>query len=82
MDIVRAFQMVHSVKLALQDVRDEVDQDHSKWFQQAINLASGHGVEPPVPRTCKRQTQRENTEANGPEEYYRRTLTITDYSIR
>ena len=34
MDIVWAFQMVHSVKLALEDVRDEVDQYHSKWFQQ------------------------------------------------
>ena len=42
-----------------------------EWFQPAVNLASELGIEPSVSRTCKRQTQRENSEANGP-----------DYSIR
>ena len=29
-----------------------------------------------IPRTCGRQTQRSNIEADSPEVYYRRTLTI------
>ena len=68
--------MVNNVKVALQDVRDKVDSYHSQWFQQAVNLAREVGTEPSVPRTCKEQTQRDNTESSCAEEYYRRTLTI------
>ena len=76
LDIVRAFHMVNYINVALQEVRDEVDSYQSQWFQQAVNLAREVGTKPSVPRTFKKQTQRDNTESSCAEEYYRRTLTI------
>lgn len=49
---------------------------HGDWFQEAARVAASLDTEPSMPRLCGRQTQRANAEADSPEEYYRRNLTV------
>ena len=49
---------------------------HEECFKDATELASNVGVLPSVPRVVGRQIHKNNTPADGPSEYYRRTLTI------
>lgn len=61
----------------LNEVREKIDEWHKKWFQLAVDIASEVDTElPTIPRRCNRQTQRSNVEADSPEVYYRRALTI------
>ena len=41
------------------------------WFSEVIALSEKVGSTPTMPRTCSRQTHRDNVEAETPEEYYR-----------
>ena len=61
----------------LKELREEIDDWHNIWFQSAVNIAEEVGTEKPsILRRCNRQTQRANVEADIPDVYYRRSLTI------
>ena len=59
-DIVAAVREIDTVTATVQDVRDNIDTHHSKWFLTISEMLSQVGVEPSVPRTCGRQTHRSN----------------------
>ena len=75
-DIVQAVSEVNSVKATLHDVRENVDQYHSKWFADVQQMCDSIGVEPSLPRLCGRQHHRSNVPGQNPSEYYRCTITI------
>ena len=75
-DIVQAVSEIKSVKAALSNVRENVDQYHSKWFSDIQAMCNNIGVEPTIPRLCGRQRHRSNTPAQSPLEYYRITVTV------
>ena len=75
-DIVAAVGEIKTVTLTLQDVRDNIDNYHSRWFSVVEKMCGDVGTEPSVPRRCSRQTHRSNVPASTPSEYYCRSLSI------
>ena len=75
-DVVRAMSDIGVIQDTLKDVRENVEEHHNQWFYEAADIARQIGVEPCKPRTCGRQTKRDNIDAASPEEYYRRNLTV------
>ena len=76
LDIVRAYQSVKAVSDTTSTVREQIDEYHSEWFKAAVELAQSVHVEPSMPRTCSRQTHRDNTPSDDPSTYTKRTVTI------
>ena len=77
-DVCTAYKEVNTVKRVLLDVRENVEQYHRKWYEKAELLCHKvNGSSPAIPRSCTRQTQRDNVPATTPEEYHKRaSLTI------
>ena len=74
LDIVQGIQLVQEVQEQLKELREQIDDWHKIWFQLAVDMAEEVGTEKPsIPRRCNR---RANVEAEIPEVYYRRSLTI------
>ena len=73
---------VHSVReieiviATIQDVRDNVQAHHSKWFATIENMCSMVGIVPSLLRRCGRQDHRSNMQADTPSEYFCRTISI------
>ena len=76
-DICDAYSEVNTVIGALKEVRENVNDRTERWFKEAQDMGKPHdGPLPSLPRSCSRQTQRDNTPGDTPEEYFCRTLTI------
>ena len=75
-DIVAAVREINTVIATVQDVRDNIDTHHSRWFLAISDMLSQVGVEPSVPRRCGRQIHHSNLPADTPSEYYRCTVSI------
>ena len=74
---IEGIEMVQEVQEELKEVREEVDDWHKIWFKSAVDMAEEAQTEmPSIPRRCSRQMQRANVEAEVPEAYYQRSLTI------
>ena len=78
MDICTAYREANTVRTVLTEIRDNIDQHHKAWYETAVELSEKiHGSAPSIPRRCSRQTQRANVPAETPEEFYRRSLTVS-----
>ena len=60
----------------LEKVRNEVDERHDLWFEEAKSLADSVGTLLEMPRTTTKQQHRANTPADSISQYYRRIITI------
>ena len=69
-DIVQAVSEISSVKATLQDVRNNVEEHHGKWFAKMEELCARVNTEPSLPRLCGRQRHRPNIPAQSPSEYF------------
>ena len=59
-DIVAAVREIDTVTATLQDVCDNIDTHHSRWFLAISEMLSQVGVELSVTRRCGRQIHRSN----------------------
>ena len=75
-DIARAYKDFKLVKESLSKARGSMDSFHRNWYEESCLLGSKVNVQPSVPRTNNRQTQRTNTPATSESEYYKRTISI------
>eukprot|EP00117_Sycon_ciliatum_P011780 scpid47775/ scgid13111/ 52 kDa repressor of the inhibitor of the protein kinase; 58 kDa interferon-induced protein kinase-interacting protein; Death-associated protein 4; THAP domain-containing protein 0 len=75
-DIVHAMADVHTVQETLEKVRADVDKHHGDWFKVVESTCAKMNVNPSVPRSCGRQTHRDNVPADTPSEYYKRSISI------
>lgn len=75
-DIILAVSEVNNIVDVLKDLRENVDENHDRWFAEVATLCTCIGTEPSLPRLCGRQTQRSNIPSRTPNEYYKRTITI------
>ena len=73
---MQAVSEMNSVKATLQDVRNNVEEHHGKWFAEVEELCACVNTEPSLPRLCGRQRHRPNVPAQSPSEYFRRTISI------
>lgn len=76
LDVVGALKEVKTVHETLKDKRQMVDDFHSQAFKEAAAIGETVGIVPSIPRLCSRQTRRNNTPADTPEDYYKRVITI------
>jgi len=76
-DILKATQHVGVLRKVLTDFRSNIDVQFNTLFKNASRLAEKYEVSIKTPRTCSRQTARDNHPAENAEEYYRRSLAIT-----
>ena len=85
MDILKAQQEISTLKQALQDVQVNIDEQHHRLYEEAVQLAAGIEIEPSRPRTVQSQVNRGvNLPASSPEQYYRINLTrmFLDHALR
>ena len=75
-DVMKSFDQIDLLKKMLASLREEVDKTHHKLYEKALAMAKEVDTAEKVPRLCKKQTNRENVEADSPSEYYKRALTI------
>ena len=84
MDILKAEQEISNLKDALNDFREDINAEHSRLYEEAVQLAGGIGIEPSQPRTVQRQVHRDNAPATSPNQYYRINLTrvFLDHAVQ
>ena len=75
-DLFTAYREVKNVRAALKKIRDNVDQHHAKWFNEAKKMAKDVAVSPTKRRICNIQRNRENYDTPDCETYYRCAATI------
>ena len=78
MDVITAYNEIHTVKKILNDIRKDPAKEFKPVFESMLAMSeiAGSAAEMPIPRTCGRQTARSNVEALSPEEYWCRTVFI------
>ena len=69
-DVVLAHTEIELVKSTLKNLRDTVQDFHSRTYTKALNVASSIQVEESRPRTTGRQEHRSNVPAVSSSEYY------------
>ena len=60
----------------MSNIRVNIDKYHNEWYSEAYKLVQKNKVNESVPRTCARQTTRENFAAESPSYYYKFSLSI------
>ena len=62
----------------MSEVCSNIDTYHKKLYDSVVSLGGKINALPPsLSRSCIHQTNRENMPSNTPEEYFRRTITIS-----
>lgn len=82
-DLSSAYYNVRNVLESIKNIRREADLEFGSIFENSLKVAEELGCDISIPRTCKKQTTRENTPAGNPEEYFKRTifLPLVDHII-
>ena len=70
-DLAKASEVVYSLIAALENRRRGVDEHFNEIFMSAKLMADKLDIELKKPRTCGRQTKRENHSVDGIQDYYR-----------
>lgn len=76
-DILAAYAEIRNVQDVLEKEREQ--QSFTSIFSLIDTLASELGVQLEMPRTCSRQTLRENYKASNPAEYFKLSVVIPMY---
>ena len=83
LEVGRALKIVTLVQSSLEDCRANVEQLNRQCFERSIKICEPLDIEIKKPRTCGRQTMRDNVQVEGPEDYFRKSITVPfiDYTI-
>jgi hypothetical protein len=76
MDILAGLETISVLHSVSQELRDNVDGIHAKWYEKALSLAKEVGIDEWKPRNASIQTNRNNVPAKTTSEYYKRSITI------
>jgi hypothetical protein len=75
LDIGRALKSVNLVQSSL-DCRANVEQFNHQCFERSAKICEPLDIEVKKPRICGRQIMRDNVEAESPEDYFRKSITV------
>ena len=75
-DIIEAYNSVQNVVETLELVKKEVDDYHTPWYSNAVELAAKVEVVPAMQRITATMRHRPNIPAENKESYFKRNLTI------
>ena len=76
LDVYEASTNSNSVTDDLQDIRDNVKDIWSEWFDLAVSTAANVGVVPSIPRRTNQHQHCDNLPAQTPSDYYKRAVAI------
>ena len=76
LDIGRALKSVNLIQSSL-DCRANVEQFNHQCFERSAKICEPLDIEVKKPRICGRQIMRDDVEAESPEEYFRKSITVT-----
>ena len=76
LDVGRALKNVTLVQSSLEYYRANVEQFNRKCYERSIKICEPLDIEIKKPRTCGRQTIRDNVQSEGPEDYFRKSITV------
>ena len=68
-DIINSFELIGSLVDLMSNIRINIDKYYDEWYSEVCKLAQEINFNEPVPRTCARQTARENFPAESPSHY-------------
>ena len=80
LDVAKSADIISSLKSSIQNLRTSVDEYHSKWYNDALNLAEKVDIKESdikKPQTCSKQTYRSNHLIETTKNYFKGVLTIT-----
>jgi len=83
LDIGRALKSVNLVQSSL-DCRANVEQFKRRCFERSVKICEPLDIEVKKnPRICGRQIMRTNVQSEGPEDYFRKSITVPflDYTL-
>jgi hypothetical protein len=82
LDIVRALKSVTLGQSSL-DCRANVGQFNHQCFERSVEICELLDIEVKKPRICGRHIMRDNVEADCPEDYFRKSITVPflDYAL-
>ena len=63
MDILQAYQQIEEVKRFYKGLREDIQTGFNQVYKQSERMAAAVDIEPAKPRTCARQRNRPNAEA-------------------
>ena len=73
---VQAVSEIRTLTSSLNQVRENVDSYHSKWFETISKMCNVARTTPSMPRICGHQCHWANIPVFNPYEYFRRTITV------
>ena len=76
LDVYEAYTHSNKVTDDLQDIRDNIEDIWTEWFDLAVTTAASVGVAPSIPRGTNQQQHRDNVPAQTPSDYYKRAVAI------
>ena len=76
LDVYEASTNSNSVTDDLQDIRDNIKDIWSEWFDLAVSTAANVGVVPSIPRRTNQHQHCDNLPAQTPSDYYKRAVAI------
>ena len=76
LDVYEAYTNSNNVTDDLQDIRDNMEDIWTEWFDLAVTTAANVGVVPSIPRRTNQQQHRDNVPAQTPSDYYKRAVAI------
>ena len=75
-EITDCVELINSLKITCQEIRNSCDDYHQRWFEDATQIAEFLHIEVKQPRYASRQTCRDNPPSETVSEYFKRSLTI------
>ena len=74
-DILRAYQLIESVKAQFHDIRENVDIFHEEWCKVGLELAEKVQLHKSMPHSCNRQVHQDHQPQSNCSQYYRHSIT-------
>ena len=75
LDLGKALKSVNLIQSTL-DCRANVEQFNHQCFEKSAKICEQLDIEVKNPRICERQIMRDNVEAESPEDYFRKSVTV------
>ena len=75
-DVYEAYTNSNNVTDDLQDIRDNIEDIWSEWFDLAVSTAANVGVVPSIPRRTNQHQHGDNLPAQTQSDYYKRAVAI------
>ena len=75
-DIIKGLDLINTLLNIFELVRNDIDNRHNKWYQEALALATATHLSESKPCNCFKMSAKENHPSDTTSEFYKRSFTI------